>query len=71
MSIYIREKSISVMEQVKKKTLGRRFHCGEASEPVRQEHQMHVRVYWEENSGMSTGLRLRLWVNSHSSLIWL
>lgn len=33
----------------------------------------HVRVYWEESSGMSTGLRLRLWVQSHSSLIcfWL
>lgn len=71
MSIYKREKSISVMEQVKKKHLEEGSTCGAASEPVRQEHQMLVRVSWEESSGMSTGLRLRLWVQSHSSLIWL
>lgn len=45
--------------------------CGAASEPVRQEHQIHVRVSWEESLGMSTGLRLRLWAQAHSSLIWL
>lgn len=53
------------------KTLGRRFHLWCSKWVNEAGHQMLVRVYWEESSGMSMGLRLGLWVQSHSSLIWL